>query len=73
MKQFLGILISLFCITSQAQWAVYDHKVYEELYKINNIRKIETDHTKLDKTGGINNQVQHPTGKVPRWASTTNN
>ena len=21
--------------------------------------------------GGINNQVQHPTGKVPRWASTT--
>lgn len=23
--------------------------------------------------GGINNQVQHPTGKVPRWASTTNN
>ncbi|MFC7436645.1 recombinase family protein [Hydrogenophaga bisanensis] len=24
-------------------------------------------------TGGINNQVQHPTGKVPRWASTTNN
>lgn len=25
------------------------------------------------KEGGINNQVQHPTGKVPRWASTTNN
>ena len=23
--------------------------------------------------GGINNQVQHPPGKVPRWASTTNN
>ncbi len=23
--------------------------------------------------GGINNQVQHPTGKVPRWASTMNN
>ena len=23
--------------------------------------------------GGVNNQVQHPTGKVPRWASTTNN
>lgn len=25
------------------------------------------------RLGGINNQVQHPTGKVPRWASTTNN
>ena len=23
--------------------------------------------------GGINNQVQHPTGKVPPWESTTNN
>ena len=28
---------------------------------------------RLLSDGGINNQVQHPPGKVPRWASTTNN
>ncbi len=27
----------------------------------------------FNRLGGINNQVQHPTGKVPRWASTMNN
>ncbi len=49
MKHLIGIVIFIFCSTSHAQWAVYDHKVYEELYKINNIRKIETEHTELNK------------------------
>lgn len=52
---FTGVLIC--STTASAQWAVYDEKVFKEvekatkeLIKINNIKKLDTDHTKLDKT-----------------------
>lgn len=50
MKHSISIALLLACTSTQAQWAVYDDKVFKELEKINNIKKIETDHTKLDKT-----------------------
>lgn len=62
MKHVIVIAFSFFCATSHAQWAVYDHKVYEELIKINNIKKIETEHTELNKTfkSELNTAIDKP-------------
>ena len=49
MRVWTAITFCLISCSAQAQWAVYDEKVYKELQKINNIRKLDTDHTDLTK------------------------
>ena len=48
MKNLLVLIVFLAPGFSMAQWAVYDEAVYKELYKINEVLKLENGHDKID-------------------------
>ena len=50
MKRLIFGLLAFIYINAHAQWAVYDKDVYDQLFKINNIKKIDSEHLELNKT-----------------------
>ncbi len=48
MKRFTVLFLCFIPGLVMAQWAVYDQQVYEELKKINEVRKLGNGHDKLD-------------------------
>jgi hypothetical protein len=48
MKKLMVLFVFLAPGFSMAQWAVYDEAVYKELYKVNEVLKLENGHDKIN-------------------------